>query len=89
VTDDSGWRSLIRSISSVVMVKRIAEVNVRIVPNAAEVLAELQGIRGQISPEMVVEEARDPASPLHDYFTWDDEEAAAAEANGEVHGASD
>ena len=30
-----------------------------------------------LKPETVVEDARDPSSPLHRYFTWDDTEAAA------------
>lgn len=31
---------------------------------------------GLITPEQVVEAARDPKSPIHDRFTWDDTEAA-------------
>ncbi len=31
---------------------------------------------GYVPVEDVVEEARDPASPLHDFFTWDDTECA-------------
>jgi hypothetical protein len=31
---------------------------------------------GILLPEKVVEAARRPTSPLHDYFTWDDTEAA-------------
>lgn len=34
---------------------------------------------GAITPDMVVEAARDPASPLHECFEWDD--AAAAQAH--------
>jgi hypothetical protein len=30
---------------------------------------------GRITPEAVIEAARDAASPLHDRFTWDDKEA--------------
>jgi len=37
-------------------------------------LAELH--QGRITPEMVVEAARDPNSPLHTAFTWDDAQAA-------------
>lgn len=33
---------------------------------------------GRVTPEAVREAARDPASPLHDEFTWDDGEAAEA-----------
>jgi hypothetical protein len=32
--------------------------------------------RGVISPEKVVQAARDPKSPLHSRFTWDDTDAA-------------
>lgn len=31
---------------------------------------------GTLQPEDVVEDARDPNSPLHDYFEWDTEKAA-------------
>ena len=37
-------------------------------------LAELH--QGRVTPEIVVEAARDPASPLHSAFTWDDAQAA-------------
>lgn len=33
---------------------------------------------GKITPEMVVDAARDTSSPLHEHFTWDDEKAAGA-----------
>lgn len=33
---------------------------------------------GKITPDQVVEAARDPASPLHDSFEWDDTVAAIA-----------
>jgi hypothetical protein len=43
--------------------------------------AELQAIAaangGRLTAEMVVEAARDEASPLHDFFQWDDAAAAA------------
>jgi hypothetical protein len=39
-------------------------------------LAEARG--GRLSPALVLDHARDPASPLHDEFEWDD--SAAAEA---------
>lgn len=32
--------------------------------------------RGELKPEALVEEARDPAHPAHRHFDWDDEEAA-------------
>lgn len=31
---------------------------------------------GKITPFLVVESARDPESPIHDYFDWDDASAA-------------
>jgi hypothetical protein len=31
---------------------------------------------GRITPELVVDAARDPDSPLHEFFTWDNDEAA-------------
>jgi hypothetical protein len=31
---------------------------------------------GRLTPELVLEAARDPKSPLHDWFEWDVEEAA-------------
>lgn len=33
---------------------------------------------GELTPELVVEEAAAPDSPLHDYFEWDDRIAGAA-----------
>ena len=40
-------------------------------------LEQIEGINGgRITPEAVVEDARDPESPLHDLFLWDDTEAA-------------
>jgi hypothetical protein len=33
---------------------------------------------GRLTPEMVVEAARDPAHPLHERFTWDDAKAGHA-----------
>jgi len=38
-------------------------------------LAEANG--GRVTPEMVVDDARNPESPLHDYFEWDVNVAAA------------
>lgn len=31
---------------------------------------------GRLTPEDAIEDARDPESPLHPHFTWDDSEAA-------------
>lgn len=45
-----------------------------------EVLNELERIRqengGLLQPQVVVNEAQNPESPLHPYFDWDDSEAA-------------
>ena len=44
------------------------------------VKSELERIyeeRSRLTPDDVVDEASDPASPLHSYFEWDDSEAAA------------
>jgi hypothetical protein len=41
-------------------------------------LAELHAKHGNITPEMVVTDARDPRSPLHARFDWDDSTAAEA-----------
>lgn len=39
-------------------------------------LAKLEGPGGELSPVVIVEDARDPKSPLHGEFEWDDTEAA-------------
>lgn len=39
-------------------------------------LIEIQEIRGEITPELVVESAKNKKSVLHSYFLWDDEKAA-------------
>ena len=31
---------------------------------------------GKITPQIVVDDAKDPKSPLHDYFEWDEKKAA-------------
>jgi len=45
-----------------------------------KVIETLKGIsyknNGLLLPEIVVDEARPNSSPLHNYFTWDDSEAA-------------
>lgn len=38
-------------------------------------LADLE-TNGRLTPEAVVEDARDEHSPLHDFFEWDDSEAS-------------
>lgn len=45
---------------------------------AIDVLTDLENQSGQLSPELVVEEAASPDSPLHGYFLWDDEAAGHA-----------
>lgn len=44
----------------------------------ADALIALENEHGQITPELVVEAAADPQSPLHKAFTWNDEDAAYA-----------
>lgn len=44
--------------------------------NVAERLLELERDNGRLAPADVVDAARDPTSPLHSHFTWDDSEAA-------------
>lgn len=39
-------------------------------------LQEIEARTGSLTPEAVIEAAKDPASPLHDAFTWDDGQAA-------------
>ncbi len=46
------------------------------VENVAERLLELERVNGRLAPADVVDAARDPESPLHSHFTWDDTEAA-------------
>lgn len=41
-----------------------------------EELAKLEDEEGRVTPEHVVEAASDVSHPLHDYFEWDDSEAA-------------
>ena len=44
--------------------------------DVAAVLLEIERAYGQITPVDVVTSARDPKSPLHRHFEWDDSEAA-------------
>jgi hypothetical protein len=45
---------------------------------AEQALQALSDARqGLLTPDVVVEAARDPESPLHRYFTWDDAEAGS------------
>jgi len=41
-------------------------------------LRKLQDKHGRITPNSVVDDARDPDSPLHGFFQWDDSKAAEA-----------
>lgn len=41
-----------------------------------QVLKDIEAEKGKITPQDVVEEAQDFNSPIHDYFEWDDSEAA-------------
>ena len=41
-------------------------------------LSELNAKHGHLTAEMVLNDARDPRSPLHDRFEWDDSTAAEA-----------
>lgn len=55
--------------------KRAAQPSAADITGAAlEALLERHG--GRISPAIVLEAARDPASPLHDHFEWDDDRAS-------------
>jgi len=39
-------------------------------------ITHLSEKKGYVTPKMVVDDARNPNSPLHNYFDWDDKEAA-------------
>lgn len=41
-----------------------------------ERLLQLEDENGRLTPESVLEDARDPESPLHDQFEWDTDKAA-------------
>lgn len=47
------------------------------IEQVASELRALEKANGALLPADVVEAARDPDSPLHSHFTWDDSEAAA------------
>jgi hypothetical protein len=57
--------------------RRATEERVAIAKPLLEALRRLEDGHGRLVPEDVVEAAREPSSPLHGYFTWDDTEAAA------------
>jgi hypothetical protein len=44
----------------------------------ADHLARIRAASGALTPDAVVDAARDPSHALHDYFNWDDVEAADA-----------
>lgn len=44
----------------------------------ADILTGILARRGALTPSVVVDEARNPESPLHHRFVWDDSEAAEA-----------
>lgn len=56
------------------MSKREAPTQQDITLAAFEALIERHG--GRIGPKTLLDDARDPASPFHDFFNWDDDEAA-------------
>jgi len=47
-------------------------------------LTALEQANGLLDPVDVVEAARDPASPMHDFFEWDDSEAARLHRLGQA-----
>ena len=53
--------------------------------NLRDALQEIYDRRGQLDPNIVLEEARPPASPLHDRFEWDDSVAAEAWRKEQAH----
>lgn len=44
----------------------------------AEVLQHIYDTKGELTPDLVWEEARNPVSPLHAYIEWDEGKAAKA-----------
>lgn len=50
-----------------------------------EQLMEVYERRGELTPTIVVEEASDPASPLHARLEWDDAKAAHAHRLDQAH----
>jgi hypothetical protein len=52
----------------------------------AQRLRTLEDGEGRLEPERVVEEARDPKSPLHPFFEWDDTSAAHAHRLSQARG---
>lgn len=50
-----------------------------------DALDEIQQRDGLLRAPAVVDEATDPSSPLHEYFEWDDDKAAAAHRVQQAH----
>ena len=48
----------------------------RLTEEAIQEIKKLEDRRGRLTPEQVVEAARDESSPLHECFEWDDGKAA-------------
>lgn len=51
-------------------------VSKRDIPQIKRLLNDIEQRYGIIKPQAVVDAARSPDSPIHQYFTWDDREAA-------------
>lgn len=49
----------------------------QLTPEALAVLVEIEKTNGTLAAQEVVNHARDPASPLHEYFEWDPSKAHA------------
>ncbi len=47
-------------------------------PEAIARIRQLESPDGTITPQTVLDDAQDPASPLHEHFEWDDTKAAQA-----------
>ena len=47
-------------------------------PEAIARIRKLEASDGTITPQAVLSDAKDPASPLHEHFEWDDSKAAHA-----------
>lgn len=47
-------------------------------PEAIARIRQLETPDGTITPQTVIDDAKDPASPLHEHFEWDDTKAAHA-----------
>ena len=52
---------------------RLSKKNVQAITNR---FAKIRKATGALTPRAIVDDARDPKSPLHEYFDWDDSSAA-------------